>query len=240
MAELCMPKGFFTGTFPIPVSTIWNRVILLKLYLKALPNLPIPPQDKKDEFQSVGKKVASRTPRNSKPSSSRNKSSFSPLLEEVFDPLDYENPNPDLQESSPSISHQVEAEQKSSPLVQNRVSPLEVSKDNNAPSNIPDSPASRSRGLSSVSSSDDEEDSIPNTQKFYQQFTDDPAFERQLCKLRIVPSKPNWGVMKGSLWRFIWLKQRRKGYPCPQPLRQKEKRKVQRTLQGYQFTKPSK
>ncbi|MCO5590807.1 hypothetical protein L7F22_044782 [Adiantum nelumboides] len=48
-------------------------------------------QEKKEEFQTVAKKFVPKQNKGNKASSSRNKYSFSPLLEDVFDPFVYDN-----------------------------------------------------------------------------------------------------------------------------------------------------
>ncbi|MCO5602841.1 hypothetical protein L7F22_056980 [Adiantum nelumboides] len=66
-------------------------------FIKDCPDLkPNPPpsknvQEKKEEFQTVAKKIVPKLNKGNKASSSRYRNSFSPLLEDVFDPFVYDN-----------------------------------------------------------------------------------------------------------------------------------------------------
>ncbi|MCO5571157.1 hypothetical protein L7F22_024891 [Adiantum nelumboides] len=73
-------------------------------FIKECPELkkedPVPAAtepEKKDDFQPVERKSVSRSFKNNKASSSRNRNSFSPLLKEVFDPLEYTKDQGDAQ-----------------------------------------------------------------------------------------------------------------------------------------------
>lgn len=154
-------------------------------YIKDCPESKAPPpqatvQEKSEDFQPAVKKTAPKNPRTNKPSTSRNKNSFSPLLEDVFDPLDCDFSNLDNQGATHSAAQQEDTVLQSSPVAQIREEHMEELQGKNTHFPLPDSPAPKSRGMSSDSSSDGEDVSIPNTQKGNQPASQDDIFEMQL------------------------------------------------------------
>ncbi|MCO5589237.1 hypothetical protein L7F22_043203 [Adiantum nelumboides] len=63
------------------------------------PQQTVPDPEKKEEFQPVGKRNAIRNFKNNKASSSKNRNSFSPFVEDVFDPLENDT-NAEVRENS--------------------------------------------------------------------------------------------------------------------------------------------
>ncbi|MCO5607671.1 hypothetical protein L7F22_061869 [Adiantum nelumboides] len=136
-------------------------------FIKECPELkkeePVPTAtkpEKKDDFQPVGRKSVSGSFKNNKASSSRNRNNFSPLLEEVFDPLEYIEDQGDVQPQmvKENASHSdIQMECTSNKKIPNPVS-------ENIAGGAPLNPADMEKGAASTSSFDGEDDSIPNTQ----------------------------------------------------------------------------
>ncbi|MCO5574610.1 hypothetical protein L7F22_028399 [Adiantum nelumboides] len=135
-------------------------------FIKDCPDLkPNPPpaenvQEKKEEFQNVAKKFVPRQNKGSKPSSSRNRNSFSPLLEEVFDPFVYDNNVVFQQENNMQDTGVAGAEDQPLNSVHSQME---------GPSNKDDKDPmpsfhEKTSNLSSDSSSEDDSDAIFSTQ----------------------------------------------------------------------------
>ncbi|MCO5563031.1 hypothetical protein L7F22_016667 [Adiantum nelumboides] len=174
----CMKMGYFIKECPD---------------MKPQSSQPVPDPEKKDDLQPVGKKNAPRTFKNNKASSSRNRNSFSPLLEEVFDPLDNvdvpseaqvksakdDTPHVDVQlsNSNNDKGKKVSKENVGSFPLSNNDKGKKVSKENVG--SFPPNSLVVERGSASTSSSDGEEYSIPNTQ-VVDKDTEEDIFAAQL------------------------------------------------------------
>ncbi|MCO5581992.1 hypothetical protein L7F22_035881 [Adiantum nelumboides] len=134
-------------------------------FIKDCPDLkPNPPpsenvQEKKEEFQTVAKKFVPKQNKGNKASSSRNRISFSPLLEDVFDPFVYDN-NVVQQENIMQDSGIAGAED---PHL-NNVHPQKQGPAKKVDKEPLPSFQEKTSNLSSDSSSEDDSDAIPNTQ----------------------------------------------------------------------------
>ncbi|KAI5054680.1 hypothetical protein GOP47_0029825 [Adiantum capillus-veneris] len=120
--------------------------------------------ENKDCLQRMQKRNSAKSSKNPKPTMNRNKNSFSPLLQEVFDPFSY-----DLQEEDANKIEQPEDQPNLMVrrwMMSHLLTPSSKLNNEQAQkiSTLLGSPMSQARGLSSAKSLDSEEASVPNTQ----------------------------------------------------------------------------
>ncbi|MCO5607427.1 hypothetical protein L7F22_061623 [Adiantum nelumboides] len=193
--------------YAIPVKDFGGRTLhIQKVVYKTLPNAcfnckklghfikecpelkkedPVPAAiepEKKDDFQPVGRKSVSKSFKNNKVSSSKNRNSFSPLLEEVFDPPEYTEDHGDVQPqmANENATHSdIQMEFTSNKEIPNPIS-------EHIARGSPLNPADIEKGAASTSSSNGEDDSIPNTQDDNQAKCSDLAC-KDVSSIRDVP-----------------------------------------------------
>ncbi|MCO5550364.1 hypothetical protein L7F22_003848 [Adiantum nelumboides] len=149
-------------------------------FIKECPDLkpqsaqPAPDPEKKYDFHPVGRRNAPRPFKINRASSSRNRNSFSPLLEDVFDPLDNATAPSEPQRKSKMDVAQEEVQKEYNPNDGQDITSPKVNVER-----IPINSSDVFSGASSASSSDGEEDSILNTQAVDNN-TEEGIFEAQL------------------------------------------------------------
>ncbi|MCO5577382.1 hypothetical protein L7F22_031214 [Adiantum nelumboides] len=126
------------------------------------PQQAVSDSEKKEDFKPIGKRNAIRNFKNNKASSSKNRNSFGPLLEDVFDPLENDT-NAEVQENS-SKEASSQMERQADPSSNAGKGKLDT-KEQMASSPPNSLVVARSAYVSS--SSDEDEFSIPNTQAIH-------------------------------------------------------------------------